>query len=140
MRRVIRQSVSMPSEPTTLFDMYLDPRAHASITGYPVTIDATEGAEFRAFDGQLSGHILALLRPQLIVQSWRSTKFHGDDPDSTLILAFTPDEADVLSGSIDLIHLDVPDHDFQDVTEGWQKYYWAPWRAYLERQAKQIGE
>jgi len=29
--------------------------------------------------------------------------------------------------------LDVPDHDFQDVTAGWQKYYWTPWRAYLER-------
>ena len=72
--------------------------------------------------------------PRLIVQSWRSTKFGDDDPDSTLILMFLPDESDSNSGRIDLVHLDVPEHDFAGVTEGWQKYYWTPWRTYLEQQ------
>jgi hypothetical protein len=25
----------------------------------------------------------------------------------------------------------VPEHDYEDVREGWEKYYWAPWRRYL---------
>lgn len=133
MRNVLQQSVVLPAPAESLFEMYLDPAAHAAITGSTVTIGAEPGAAFRAFDGQLSGTILAVVRPRLIVQSWRSTKFHADDPDSTLILSFTPEDAGSTHGRIDLIHLDVPDYDYEDVTEGWSKYYWTPWRNYLER-------
>jgi activator of HSP90 ATPase len=133
-RSVIQQSVVLPASAASLFDMYLDPAAHAAITGFPTVIGAEPGAEFRAFNDQLSGRILAIARPRLIVQAWRSTKFHANDPDSTLILMFTPEPANVGHGRIDLVHLDVPDHDYQDVTEGWQKYYWNPWHVYLENQ------
>jgi len=27
--------------------------------------------------------------------------------------------------------VNVADHDVQGVTEGWEKYYWAPWRKFL---------
>lgn len=129
MRNVIRQSVILPATAERLFEMYLDPAEHAAFTGMPVTIGREPGAEFRAFDGQLTGSILAVVPPRLVVQSWRSTKFEPSDSDSTLILTFTS-EGD--AGRVDLVHLDVPDHDFQGVTEGWPKYYWSPWRAYLE--------
>jgi activator of HSP90 ATPase len=134
MRSIIRQSVVLPAAVDVLFDMYLDPAAHGAFTGFPVTIGGEPGTAFRAFDGQLSGTMLVAVRPQLIVQSWRSTKFAADDPDSTLILMFSPDASDANCGRIDLVHLDVPPHDYQGVTEGWQKYYWAPWRAYFERE------
>jgi len=35
-------------------------------------------------------------------------------------------------GRIDLVHLDVPEHDFQGVTDGWSEHYWRPWLALLE--------
>ena len=133
MRSVIQQSVVLPAAADVLFEMYLDPAAHGAFTGFPVTIGAEPGAEFRAFGGQLSGTILAVLRPQLIVQSWRSTKFAADDRDSTLILSFTPEGEGGGRGRIDLLHLDVPEHDYQGVTDGWPKHYWNPWREYLER-------
>ena len=56
-----------------------------------IGIGADSGATFHAFSKQLSGQLLSVVRPQLIVQSWRWVKFHDDDPDSTLILMFTPD-------------------------------------------------
>ena len=131
MRNVIQQSVVLPAPAASLFEMYLDPAAHAAITGFPVIIGAEPGAEFRAFNNQLSGRILAIARPRLIVQAWRSIKFHADDPDSTLILAFTAESKNADQGRIDLVHLDVPVHDFQDVTEGWSKFYWVPWNSIL---------
>jgi uncharacterized protein YndB with AHSA1/START domain len=81
----------------------------------------------------LSGMILAVVRPRLIVQSWRSTKFRASDGDSTLVLQFTPEEGGSGNGRIDLVHVDVPEHDYQDVVAGWQKYYWIPWKTYLEQ-------
>jgi activator of HSP90 ATPase len=134
MRSIIRQSVVLPAAADDLFAMYLDPALHGAFTGFPVTIGEEPGAAFRAFQGQLSGTMLVVIRSRLIVQSWRSTEFTADDPDSTLILSFSPDALDAGCGRIDLVHLDVPQHDYQGVTEGWQKYYWAPWRAYFERE------
>ena len=52
----------------------------------------------------------------------------AEDPDSILILSFTS-EGD--GGRIDLVHLDVPDQDFEGVNQGWGKDYWTPWRTYL---------
>jgi uncharacterized protein YndB with AHSA1/START domain len=132
MRSTIQQSVLLPAPPETLFEMYLDPGLHAAFTGYPVAIGAEAGAPFQAFGGQLSGQILVVVRPRLIVQSWRSVKFNASDADSTLILGFSDDRSQPSSGRIDLVHLDVPPHDYHDVIEGWHKYYWNPWRAYLE--------
>jgi hypothetical protein len=64
----------------------------------------------------------------MIVQTWRSTGFGKRDPDSTLILTFWPHGR---SGRIQLVHANVADRDVKGVTEGWKKYYWRPWRAYL---------
>jgi activator of HSP90 ATPase len=124
----------LPATAERLFDMYLDAKQHAAFTGFPVAIGHEPGAAFEAFGGQLSGTILAVVPSRLIVQSWRSVKFKAGDPDSTLILSFVADETAPKQGRIDLVHVDVPKHDYQDVIEGWQKYYWTPWRAYLESQ------
>jgi uncharacterized protein YndB with AHSA1/START domain len=133
MHSVIEQSVVLPAPAETLFEMYLNAASHAAITGFPVTISDRTGADFRAFNDQLSGRILTVVHPRLIVQSWRSTKFHAHDPDSLLVLAFSPDTASPSHGRIDLVHIDVPEHDYADVVAGWKKYYWEPWRAHLER-------
>jgi activator of HSP90 ATPase len=132
-RSVIRQSVVLPASAGSLFDTYLDPAKHSAFTGFPATIGNEAGAPFQAFAGQLNGTILAVARPHLIVQSWRSTKFNADDKDSTLVLAFSPDTDNRAHGRIELVHLDVPKHDYDDVVAGWSKYYWEPWRAFLER-------
>jgi activator of HSP90 ATPase len=129
MRNVIFKSVAMPATAEDLFNTYMDPSEHAAITGAPVLIGDKSGSAFQAFDGRLQGTILQVVRPRLIVQSWRSFAFKAEDPDSTLILCFTP-EGD--QGRIDLIHLDVPDHDVDKVTQGWEPRYFVPWRKYLE--------
>ena len=129
---VISQTVVLPAPADVLFHMYLNATEHEAITGSPVKIGPSPGAEFSAFEGALSGIILAIAAPHLIVQSWRSTDFKPTDPDSTLILSFTPRGG---TGQIDLVQINVPDHDLHAVNEGWGKFYWTPWREYLGRKA-----
>jgi len=130
MRSIIKQSVVLPSTAGALHAMYLDPAIHGAFTGAPVTIGTTPGAPFRAFEDRLSGTMLAVVAPTLIVQSWRSVHFADSDPDSTVILSFVPAGE---AARIDLVHLDVPDQDYQGVMEGWEKFYWTPWRDYLTK-------
>jgi uncharacterized protein YndB with AHSA1/START domain len=128
MPRTIQLAASLPALPDRLFDMYLDPIEHAAFTGAPVTISAQPGAAFRAFNGVLTGTILQVVSKRLIVQSWRSPHWGPGDVDSTLILTFLPEKN---GGRIELVHANVVDEDFAGVSQGWEKFYWAPWRAYL---------
>jgi activator of HSP90 ATPase len=121
-------AASLPAPPEKLFDIYLDPQAHAAFTGHDVEISSRPGTPFRAFDGMLSGTMLHVEPKRLIVQTWRSGNWPTDAIDSILTLTFwKADEG----GRIELVHVNVPDEDFAGVSHGWEKYYWTPWRAML---------
>ena len=130
MPRTLRQSVILPAPAGKLYAQYLDPRAHAAITGAPVKISVRPGSAFSAFGGMIRGRTLATVPGRLIVQSWRSVHFGKRDADSILILAFSPAGR---GGRIDLVHVDVADRDAEGVRKGWKTYYWEPWRKYLNR-------
>lgn len=134
-RRMIFKTVVLPAAAAELFDMYMDPEVHGAFTGAPAKISDGPGSPFEAFGGLLVGTTLQVVKPRLIVQSWRSVNFADDDPDSTLIISFTDEEED--AGRIDLVHLDVPEADFQGVSGGWESRYFAPWLTYL--QSRQAG-
>jgi activator of HSP90 ATPase len=132
MRSVIQQSVVLAASPEELYATYLDAKKHAAVTGSAVTISDKPGSKFSAFYGSITGTTLAVVPRRLIVQAWRSTNFGPRDPDSTLILEFVPHGK---KGRINLVQIDVPGTDFRGVSDGWELYYWAPWRRYLNKPA-----
>ncbi len=133
MPNTIRQTVTFRTSPQTLFDTYLDSRRHAAVTGTRVKISRKAGHAFSAFNGMLRGRNLLIVPKRLIVQAWRAKSWKASDPDSVLILAFER----VRGGArLELTHVNVPQHDLRGVTEGWRKYYWKPWKAYLKKTAR----
>jgi len=78
----------------------------------------------------LTGKILYLIPGHMIVQRWRSGKFHKADRDSILVLNFSK----VRGGTqIDLAHIHLPNHAYTGIQKGWPRYYWKPWAAYLKK-------
>jgi hypothetical protein len=67
----------------------------------------------------------------MFVQTWRSGHWSPEELDSVLTLRFVDDTAG--SGRIELVHVGVAQSDLDGVREGWEGYYWTPWREYLER-------
>lgn len=128
MAKIVKQSVVLPASARELYATYLSPKGHGAITGGKVLVSPRPGSGFRAFGGALRGRMLQTISSRLIVQSWRSSAFRKDDPDSTLIIRFTPVGK---RARIDLVHVNVPDHDYAGVNKGWKNYYWKPWRRYL---------
>lgn len=129
MANTIHIAAELAAPPAEIFDRYLDARTHAAITGAPVTIAPRAGAEFVAFGKALRGRILQVVPKRLIVQSWRASQWKRNDLDSTLILSLHA--IGRTRTRIDLVQVNVPDHDFAGVSHGWELYYWAPWREYL---------
>jgi activator of HSP90 ATPase len=129
MRNTICKTVVLPAAPHELYEMYMDSEVHGEITGAPAKISEEAGSPFEAFGGLLVGTTIQVVKFRLIVQSWRSVNFNKTDPDSTLIISFTPEDDE---GRIDLVHVNVPDSDFQDISGGWESRYFAPWLTYLQ--------
>ena len=131
MPRTILLAASLPAPPERLFDMYLDANSHAAFTGMPVTIEPRAGSEFSAFEGKIWGKIIHVEPKRLVVQTWRSVNWPtAQSLDSILVLSFWPEKD---GGRIELVQANVPEEDFAGVCQGWTKFYWNPWRDYLER-------
>lgn len=133
MPRNVVIAASLPASPERLYDMYLDQDVHSAFTGAPAIVAPRAGAPFSAFGGVLSGTILHVEPKHLIVQTWRSKGWPIDAMDGVLVLSFWPEPK---GGRIELVHVNVPEVDFAGVSHGWEKFYWTPWRSYLENEAK----
>jgi hypothetical protein len=51
--------------------------------------------------------------------------------DSTLILTLHPQGRS--QTLVEVVHVNVADSDFAGVSQGWELYYWGPWREYLKK-------
>lgn len=130
MTKAIQQGVEFAASPERLFEIYIDSKKHSTATGAKATVSRKVGGKFTAFDGMLSGKNLVVIPNHMIVQAWRGSHWKKTDADSILILKFSKTK----SGSrVDLVHVNVPDHDHAGVTKGWSKFYWKPWRAHLKK-------
>jgi activator of HSP90 ATPase len=128
MTSVIEQSATFKATPADLYELFMDSTKHGAATGAPAKISRKVGGKWTAFDGMLVGKNLALVPGRMIVQSWRSTGWKKDDPDSILVVNFEKTKG---GATVHLAHVGVPQHDHRGVTEGWPKYYWEPWKTYL---------
>jgi activator of HSP90 ATPase len=130
MTKPIHQSVVFRARPEELFEIYLDSEEHTAATGAPARLSRKAGGSFTAWSGQLRGRNLIITPGRLIVQAWRATHWKASDLDSILVLQFSKAPG---GGRVDLVHVNVPEHDHKGVSQGWPKYYWKPWKKYLEQ-------
>jgi activator of HSP90 ATPase len=135
MTPVIHSSFAHPrATPQKLYEMFMNSAKHTAATGMPAKISPKAGGKWSAFGGMILGKNLALIPNRRIVQAWRSSQWKKADPDSILIVSFEKSAGGGAQAELD--HVGVPQHDHAGVTEGWVKYYWEPWKAYLDAGGK----
>ena len=129
MTPVIEQSFSFPKvTPALLYELFIDSAKHSAATGMPAKISRKVGGKWSAFGRRVFGKNLALVPNRVIVQAWRSSAWKKSDPDSVLVVRF---EKTANGATANLVHVGVPAHDHDGVTQGWKKYYWVQWEKYF---------
>lgn len=128
-KTITQKVVFKNAKASVLYSMYLDSRHHTKLTGNnPARISAKEGAKFSAHGGYCWGKNLQLVKDKLIVQSWRAADWSKSDMDSTFILSFEQNKNDCV---LNMIHANVPDNQAAPLKDGWNEFYWRPWKKYL---------
>jgi activator of HSP90 ATPase len=115
--------------PAKLYELFMNSAKHTAVTGMPAKISTKVGGKWSAFGGMILGKNLVLIPNRMIVQTWRSSEWKKADPDSILVVSFAKSATG--GAGVELVHVGVPEYDRQEVTDGWLKFYWEPWKAYL---------
>ncbi|HXC05079.1 MAG TPA: SRPBCC domain-containing protein [Bacteroidia bacterium] len=129
MSQTIRQKVLFKNtNPKALYELYMDSKKHSQATGSPAKLSGKEGGDFSAHDGYITGKNLHLVKDQLIVQTWRGSDWEEQDADSVFLIRLEKKGKDTV---LHVVHAQVPDNQVKDIAEGWQTYYWKPWKKML---------
>lgn len=118
----------VPASPRRIYDAWLDSAGHTAMTGSAATAGPEVGAAFTAWDGYIGGRNLTLEPGRRIVQSWRTTRFTPDDPDSQIEVVLEQYDAGT---RITLHHTNVPDGHTGYQDGGWQDHYFEPMKRYF---------
>ncbi len=130
MTKTIRQSVSFRSPPHAVFEALLDSRRHSDFTGDKARISRKVGGTFSTFGGYATRKNLKIEREKVLAQSWRTTDFEDEEPDSTITFRFSKEGKGT---RLSFVQSGVPDRLAADLAQGWKDFYWAPLKAYLGR-------
>jgi activator of HSP90 ATPase len=115
------------ASPEAIYKAWLSSEGHTAITGGAAEATDQIGATFTAWDGYISGKNLELEASRRIVQSWRTTEFSEEEPDSQIEILL---EAKDGGTELTLIHTQVPPHGEQYI-QGWEDHYFSPMKEYF---------
>ncbi len=111
-----------------LYRAWLSSDEHGAMTGGAAQIEPTVGGKFNAWDGYITGATLELEPYRRIVQSWRTSEFPADAPDSRLEILLD-ENAD--GTRLTLKHSNIPAGQGSGYESGWVDNYFDPMKDYF---------
>lgn len=124
----ITVTFSLHAAAKDIYNAWLDSDEHTAMTGEKATASREVGGEFSAWNGYITGKNLLLIPGKKIVQSWRSSEFPDDAPDSVLSIQLIENQGIT---EVDLEHKDIPPGQGLQYRAGWIDYYANPMQKYF---------
>lgn len=124
----IKLSATLSVKPKQIYNAWLNSKEHSAMTGSKATASTKVGGKFTAWDGYISGQNLELVPNKRILQSWRSTEFSKDSPDSYLLVKLE----EINGGTkVSLVHSEIPQGQGASYKKGWKDFYFTPMKKYF---------
>ena len=110
-----------------IYNAWLSSEGHSDMTGGEATISNEKGGEFSAWDGYFEGKNIVLEPCNTIVQSWRTSQFESDEPDSQIEILLDENNGKT---ELTLIHTNLPESGGH-YKKGWEEHYFQPMKEYF---------
>ncbi len=114
----------IPASPEDVFHALTIPMTLQLWTGEPAEMSTEPGSEFSLWDGSIVGKNLAFEEGKKIVQEW----YFGDQEAASIVtITLHPHKQGT---SAEVVHTNIPDQDYNDITEGWEHSYFGALREF----------
>ena len=107
----------IPATPAEVYNAITNPISIQLWTGEEAEMSTEPGSEFSMWDGSILGKNLEFEADKKVVQQW----YFGDQEEASIVTIIL--HADKHGTSAELRHTNIPDSDFQDISEGWDSAY-----------------
>jgi uncharacterized protein YndB with AHSA1/START domain len=107
----------LPAEPEEVYLALTTENAIQLWTGEEATMSTEPGSEFSMWEGSITGKNIEFEENSKIVQQW----YFGEQQEPSIVtIKLHPDKKGT---SLELLHTNIPDEDFEDIIEGWDHVY-----------------
>lgn len=113
----LKKYYTIPADPEELYMALTNPLTIQLWTGEEAEMSTEPGSEFSMWEGSIVGKNLEFEENKKIVQQWY---FDGQSDESIVTIKLHPDKQGT---SVELRHTNIPDDDFNDITDGWNDAY-----------------
>jgi activator of HSP90 ATPase len=125
----LHQEIDLPAAPQRVFDILLDGKQFALVTGMSAVIDPNVGGAFKTFGGLIEGRNVEIIPAQRIVQAWRETSWEA----GFYSLVHFELTAQGATTRLALDHTGFHEGDFVHLSPSWPLRYWEPLKKYLTK-------
>jgi len=123
----LRSYYRIKGTPEEIYSSLTNPFAISLWTGSNAEMKEEPGTHFSLFDRDIEGINIAFEKNRMIVQEW----FFGDqDQKSIVTITLRPDRHYT---KIELHHTNIPDEAFEDISYGWDFFYFGALKEFFEK-------
>lgn len=116
----------IPADPEEVYVALTNPSTLQLWTGEAAEMSEEPGSEFSLWEGSIVGKNLEFEPGKMIVQQW----YFGEQEEPSIVtIKLHPHK---YGTSAELRHTNIPDEDYNDITEGWDDAYFADLIAFYE--------
>ena len=124
-------SVKLRCQAKDVFSGWLNDKVHAAFTGgAKAKTSPSEGGEFSAWDGYITGTNVEIFPYKKIIQKWRTKDFDQNDEDSQIELFFTYKDGYTL---VTITHTNIPEGQGERYKKGWKEFYFSHMKKYFDK-------
>ncbi|MCK4751068.1 MAG: SRPBCC domain-containing protein [Bacteroidales bacterium] len=122
----LRKYYRIKGTPAEIYAALINPFSIALWTGSQAEMNEEVGSNFSLFDGDIEGKNLEFEKDRRIVQEW----FFGEQETQSIVtITLRPDRHYT---KIELHHSNIPDEAFEDISHGWDEYYFGALKEFFE--------
>lgn len=129
--KTFKKYYELPTSPDQVYLALTVPTTIFLWTGAPAIMSTEPGSEFSLWDGDICGKNIEFEENKKIVQNWY---FEGITDDSIVTIKLHEGKR-AGTTSVELIHTNIPDEDYNDMADGWDEYYFNALIDFFEEEA-----
>ncbi len=129
--RTIKQTVTFPITPEKLYSLLLDSKKMSAIHAGITKMTKRSNGKFTVFDGYCNGYNIELVEGRKIRQAWHFAEDGWPDDHFSMCTFLLEPSAE--GTKLTFAQSGVPENKYEDLKEGWVKYYWKPIAEYLKK-------
>jgi activator of HSP90 ATPase len=115
--KTFKKTFRINAEPSDIYSALTNPYTIELWSGYKAEMSTEPGSPFSLWEGDIEGKNLEFVQDRKVVQEW----YFGEQSEKSVVtISIFPDKE---NSSVTVEHTNIPDEEFDNISEGWREYY-----------------